>query len=100
MDIRTRGVAGFTGMHDLLVRRVDSDGLVGRPWALFGRRAWQKLVFFRGLDEGGGGGEGGLVRGDGVHARCRGRWMALGVIWMGWGDVCACLAVVDGGWWM
>lgn len=92
-------------MHDLLVRRADSDVLVGRPWALFGRRAWQKLVFFEGRDEEGGGGEGGLVRGDGVHARGRGRRMALGVIWMGWGDVrCAMLCVYlsgcgCGGWW-
>lgn len=53
--------------------------------------------FFEGRDEEGGGEEGGLVRGDGVHARCRGRWMALGAIWMEWGDVCICLVVVDGG---
>lgn len=66
------GQGPTTGMHDLLVRRADSDVSVGRPWALFGRRAWQKLVFFEGRDEEGGGGEGGFgARGWGACAMQR-----------------------------
>jgi len=43
------------GMRGSLVSRADLVIWVGRPWALIGRRAWQKLVFFRGQE---GGGEG------------------------------------------